>query len=90
MDIYVQIKSLTFSFFYGIFFSFILNINYKYIYSGLLIYRTITNLLFVINNVLIYFIILKKINNGIIHPYFFIMTLIGFFVFNSKVRKKDY
>ncbi|MDD4411381.1 MAG: hypothetical protein PHO58_02610 [Bacilli bacterium] len=45
------------------------------------------SLVFVIDNVLIYFIGLKKINNGIIHNYFLLMILIGFFIMELIVKK---
>ena len=39
------------------------------------------------NIVLIYIIIIFNINNGIFHPYFFILILLGFYT-NIKLTKK--
>ena len=84
----IQIKSLFFSFFYGIFLAILLNLNYKYIYKSKLGYRLLINLLFVISNVLLYFIILKLINDGIIHLYFIFMIIIGFVISNHQLKKR--
>lgn len=54
-------------------------------------YKLVINILFILNNVLLYFIVLKKINNGIIHFYFILMILFGFltikFVFEKNKLK---
>lgn len=78
MSIDIQIKSLLFSFFFGVFFSFVLRLNYKYMYSNSLILKIIMNFVFVLDSVLLYFIALKKLNEGIVHSYFLIMILLGF------------
>lgn len=87
IELSIQIKSLIFSFFYGILFSILLNINYKYIYDGPLFYRIAITFLFVLNNVLLYFIIIKILNDGIIHLYFIIMLILGFFTVNVNLKK---
>ena len=90
MDIFIQFKTIIFSFIYGVFFSFFLNINYKYMIENRVL-SFIFSTLFVIVNVLIYFIILKKINYGIFHPYEVLCIVIGFIVenfLNHLVYKK--
>ena len=82
----IQINTLLFSFLFGIFFSIFLNINYKFIYNNKKIYRIITSFIFVMINVIIYFIILEKINNGILHIYSIFMIIIGS-IFENIVRK---
>ena len=61
----IQIKSIIFSFLYGMFFSFLLNLNYKYIYYSKGVFKILVNVFFVVDNVFLYFIILRYINNGI-------------------------
>lgn len=78
INLNVQIMTLIASFLYGVFFSILVNINYKYLYQKNIILRIIFTFLFVIVNVLLYFIIIKKINNAILHPYSFGMILVGF------------
>ena len=78
MNIKLQIITLLVSFLYGIFFSFFLGLNYKYIYSDKKIFKTIISFLVIVISVLLYFIILKKINYGIFHVYEILALTIGF------------
>ena len=68
MILKIQILSLIYSFFYGIGFFLLLEINYKFLYEGKLVYRIIISFLFIIFISLLYFLGLLKINNGIIFP----------------------
>lgn len=86
MNIKLQITTLLFSFLYGIFFSFFLSLNYKFIYSDKKILKTIISFLFIIVCVLLYFIILKKINYGVFHVYEILMIILGFVLENLIVR----
>lgn len=79
----IQIKSIIFSFLYGVFFSFLTSINYKYIFYSKGIIKLLINLFFVIDNVFLYFIMLRYINNGIIHYYFVIALILGFISVNK-------
>lgn len=94
MDIKTQITTLVVSFSYGIFFSFFLSLNYKFIYSDKKIIKTIVSFLVVLVNVLLYFIILKKINYGIFHIYEILALIVGFIIENwlgsilAKIFKK--
>lgn len=85
MNIKLQITTLLFSFLYGIFFSFFLSLNYKFIYSNKIIFRTVISFLVVVVSVLLYFIILKKINYGIFHIYEVLMIILGVIVENIIV-----
>ena len=82
MNIKLQIITLIVSFFYGIFFSFFLSLNYKFIYSDKKIIKIIISFLVVIINVLLYFIILRKINYGIFHIYEIFSLILGFLLEN--------
>jgi len=91
MILSTQILSLIYSFFYGIFFFSMLEVNYKILYNGKFIYRIMISFLFVIFISLLYFIILLKINNGILHVYFFLVFFTGYmlsFVIYSKINCK--
>ena len=78
MILRIQIYSLLFSFFYGIFVFFLLELNYKLLYTGKMLYKIIISLLFVMFISLLYFYGLLKINNGIIHIYFLIVMFTGY------------
>ena len=91
MILKTQILSLLFSFGYGNLVFWLLELNYKLLYDGKIVYRIITSFLFVIFVSLLYFICLLKINNGIIHIYFFIVLLTGYmlsFVIYKKINCK--
>ena len=83
----IQLKSIDFSFLYGVFFSILLNINYKFIYFSKGIKKIILNLFFVIDNTFLYFIILRYLNNGVLHTYFLLSIILGFFSVNKLTSK---
>ena len=86
MILSTQILSLIYSFFYGIFFFSMLEVNYKILYNGKFIYRIMISFLFVIFISLLYFIILIKINNGILHVYFFLVFFTGYMLLSYIVK----
>ena len=83
----IQIKSIVFSFLYGIIFSILTNLNYKFIFYTKKVFRIIINILFVLDNVVIYFIILRLINDGIIHYYFIVSLVLGYLSVNKMSHK---
>lgn len=87
MDLEIQIQSLIFSLVFGMFFALMFNLFYKQLFGGKFIFKLITNIVFVITNVIIYFLLLKIINEGIIHSYFFIILAVGFMIGNHKTKK---
>lgn len=80
INLTLQIKTLLFSFCFGIFFAIMVNINLKFILSSNKFTKLIFTFLFVTINVLIYFIAIKKINDAYIHPYFILMIIVGYIV----------
>ena len=94
MILIVQIRSLFFSFIYGIFFAFTYKLNYKYLISNHLFFKALLGLLFMIDHILLYFILISIINNGILHIYFFITFILGilFYIYildSNKINKID-
>ena len=86
-----QILSILYSFVFGIVFFIFLEINFKLLYSGKILYRIIISFLFVIFFSLLYFLGLLKINNGIMHIYFYICLFTGYllsFVIYNKMNCK--
>ena len=61
------------------------NIDFKFMINSK-IYNIFLILLFIILNSLLYITILYKLNFGIIHTYFFIMILLGYY-FSSLLKK---
>lgn len=92
MTLILQIKSLAFSFLYGIFFAFTYKYNYRFLTSKNLFFKIIVNFFFVIDHILLYFVLISKINNGILHLYFFFMFILGIifyvYLFDSNEQNK--
>lgn len=80
MELKIQFISLSFSFLYGMFFSFLINLNYSLLYNSKKNVQLLISIFFILDNVLLYFLILQKINNGIIHIYLMIAFLSGVFI----------
>ncbi len=82
----IQIYSLLFSFIYGVIVSYLYNFNYNFIYNSSLLYKVVINILFCVDIGLLYFLLIKVINNGVIHIYFVITFILGFSLFVNKYK----
>lgn len=82
MDINVQIKCFIFSFIYGIIFNIFEKINFEIIKNNNSYIKYLDNCLFMLNFVLIFLIVDIKLNFGIIHPYFIIFIILGYYFTN--------
>lgn len=89
MVLNLQIKALIVSFIYGIILAYILNLQYKYFFNSKLWYKIVLTGLFVFDNSLLYFLILRFINNGIFHIYFIFLMVIGFIIGNLLMKKRN-
>lgn len=78
MTLTIQIKSLIFSFFFGITFEIILNFIYFLTKKFKFILKSLVTFLYSIGMSLLYFFIIRMINNGIIHIYMILVIIIGF------------
>ena len=87
MSLKVQITSLIVSFIYGFIFNILLHINYKIIYNERKLIQIIGTFLFVIINSLLYFYILLKVNNGVVHIYCLLILLLGYMI-SKKIKLK--
>lgn len=88
MSLKEQIISFIFSIIYGIIMSVVYNKCYKYLYLVKKIYCFFNNLLFYLDSSLIYFIVFRKINNGIINIYFIFITAFLYILTNSYFTNK--
>lgn len=89
MELSIQLQVLIVSFVYGILFSYLLKFQYKFLFDSKLFYKILITLLFVFDNCLLYFLILRTINNGIFHIYFLFSLIIGYLFGNYLVNKKN-
>lgn len=78
MELHVQLLSFGVSFCYGIFFYLLLELNSRILYSSHKSIKVVGSILFVLFHVLLYFLILMKINYGYVHIYFFLCILGGY------------
>ena len=86
MNSYLQIKTILFSFLYGVFFYITARYNLIIIKNLNTIKKYIISLVYVIDLVLLYIYLIYKLNNGIFHIYFVISILIGYYI-TSKMYK---
>lgn len=78
MSLDLQIKTILFSFLFGIYLSIILCINYKLIYHDKKMIRILSTFVLIIGNVVLYFLLLQKINQGMLHLYGILFIIIGY------------
>lgn len=86
MNLKIQCFSFLFSFLFGIFFFLILYFHRKFLFTNLKIFKFINPFVFVLDMSLLYFLGLKKINEGKIHIYFLFVFLIGCYC-SCKIMK---
>ena len=90
MTLIYQIKALSLSFIYGIFFAFTFSKSKKILFNNKRILDVILNLLFIIDHTLIFFILIRFINNSRLHIYMFPVFVFGiifyryYFTFSKK------
>ena len=78
MNYKLQLWSLLASFLYGIFFFITSKFNFEIINNKDKIFKFILNILYILNIVLLYIILMYKINKGIFHLDFLILVIIGY------------
>ena len=88
MVLNLQIKALIVSFVYGIIISYLIKIQYKYLFPGKYFLQILVDTLFVCDIFLMYFFILKNINNGVFHIYFLLIIIVGY-VFGYKLINRN-
>lgn len=88
MELSIQLQSLIASFVYGMLVSYLIKLQYKFLFNGRIFYKIIITTLFIFDNCLLYFLLLRTINDGIFHIYFLFMLIIGYLFGNCLVDKK--
>ena len=85
MNVYLQILCIIISFIYGI----VISIGYRFnkkLNTSNFIWQLIFSILYSFIVVLLYIIIIYKINGGIFHIYFIFALIIGYFMSNFIVK----
>lgn len=88
MDLLIQLQVFIVSFVYGILFAYILKLEYHVLFDSKIWYQALLTILFILDNCLLYFLILKTINHGIFHIYFLFMLILGFLFGNYLLNRK--
>lgn len=91
MSLKVQIFSFWFSFVYGLLFSGLVKTNYNVLFLAKKRVQIFSNFLFLLDIALCYFLIIRYINEGILHIYFLILFFIGWYIGNfllDRILKK--
>ena len=91
MSLKVQILSFVFSFVYGFLFSGMVKINYNVLFLAKKRIQIFGNFLFLLDMALCYFLIIRYINEGILHIYFLVLFLTGWYMGNfllDRIIKK--
>jgi len=89
MILIYQIKSLSLAFIYGIFFAFTFRKSKNILFNNKII-GIVLNLLFMIDHTLLFFILIRFINNSRLHIYMFPVFILGilfyryYFTFSNK------
>lgn len=86
MELSIQLQALTVSFVYGILFSYLIKLQYRYLFESKLYYKILITTLFIFDNCLLYFLILRMINNAMFHIYFLLLIILGY-LFGVKLLK---
>lgn len=86
MELSIQLQAITVSFVYGILFSYLIKIQYRYLFESKLYYKILITTLFIFDNCLLYFLILRMINNVMFHIYFLLLIILGY-LFGVKLLK---
>lgn len=87
MNIKIQIISIIFSFIFGIVFSIFTNVNYRYLFSKNKMYKVFFTFIYVLDATLLYFLIIRKLNEGVVHLYFLLFIGLGFLLGLIKLNK---
>lgn len=91
IDLKIQIISILFSFVFGVVFYILVFLNRYVLFNVKKYIQIVSTFLFMFDMSLLYFICIKFINNGIMHPYFLLSFLFGFwlcFLLLDKLSKK--
>ena len=86
MNLSIQIESFSFSFLYGILYYLFLKRLLIFMNGVNNIQKILYSIVFTLLESILYFLILIKINNGIIHVYFILMIFCGYFLCKFIVK----
>lgn len=80
MTVNIQLITFIFSFLYGIIASFLFKLNYKIVNNLKKVFNNILTIIFTLDVLIIYVILVYYLNNGYLHIYFIMTLLVGIYV----------
>ncbi len=86
-----QILTIILSIIYGFFFYLMIYLNKKILFQKNVFKRIISNILFIIDMILIYFVMIRYINNAVLTYYSYLFIIIGILlqkIIFIKMKKK--
>ena len=86
MNLSIQLQSLLISFIFGLCFSYLIRLQYKYLFYSKIYVKIGLSFLLSIDSFLLYFLVLRLVNYGVFHYYFLIMLILGY-IFGYKLTK---
>lgn len=82
-----QLLTIISSIIFGCIFYILLLLNKKVLFRQSNIKKIISNILFIIDMTMIYFIIIKRINNGILTYYSYVFIILGIIIQKNIIKK---
>ncbi len=87
MTAYKTLLILFINFIYGVIFFYLSMINYRLFFKDQALIKLLMFLLFTIDNVFVYLVIIYKLNYGIFHIYYLFCFIGGFLIANYTKNK---
>ena len=87
MNSYVQLICLVFSFLYGIIINYFNKINLRIVKDKNIFIKVLIICLYIFNISLLYMVFLYRLNYGMLHYYFILFIILGYFSVDVKKRK---
>lgn len=88
MKVSLQIISLIINFIYGFSLFYLSYLNYLFIKKEPLIVKILITLVFMLDYTIIYLIIFYKLTSGMMHIYYLLLFILGYFI-GYKVKDKN-
>lgn len=82
----MQLLTFILSFLYGIAASFLFKLNYKIVNNLKRVFNNIITIIFTLDVLIIYVVLIYYLNNGYLHIYFIMTLLIGIFIGFSYLK----
>ena len=86
MALIQQLLTIFITILYGSVLYWLIKLNKKMLFDGSIVKKIIFSIIFVIDMVLIYFIIIKHINNGILTYYSYLLIILGILIQNYIIK----